>query len=218
MSDFEMYRGYKIKIEQDDMIESPRDWDNLGTMCCWHRDYNLGDYQDPNRKKGYFRQSDIQHGKEPNLFHEPDQFVEWIEKHQDEIAVIYPLFLLDHSGLGISAGRYECDYGGWDTSRIGYIFVTKEQLRKEYNKKRISEKLLEQARKCLLGEIDTYDQYLSGDVWWYEIADEHGEIVDSCGGFYGYQYCLDEAKSVIDYHEKEEAQRMVEKVLVEEIY
>lgn len=33
-----------LKIMQDDNVfESPRDWDNLGRMICWHRRYNLGD-------------------------------------------------------------------------------------------------------------------------------------------------------------------------------
>ncbi|GFD77265.1 hypothetical protein KUL118_01270 [Tenacibaculum sp. KUL118] len=34
-----------IKIERDGDIESPREWDNVGTMVCWHRRYNLGDEQ-----------------------------------------------------------------------------------------------------------------------------------------------------------------------------
>jgi hypothetical protein len=37
------YKGYKIKIVFDEDIWSPRDWDNLGTMVCWHRRYKLGD-------------------------------------------------------------------------------------------------------------------------------------------------------------------------------
>ena len=41
------YKGYIIKIYQDDTSEdSPReDRDNLGTMVCTHRRYNLGDVQ-----------------------------------------------------------------------------------------------------------------------------------------------------------------------------
>lgn len=26
----------RVKIESDDNPTSPRDWDNLGTMVCWH--------------------------------------------------------------------------------------------------------------------------------------------------------------------------------------
>ena len=30
-------------ISPDEMADSPRSWDNLGTMVCWHRRYQLGD-------------------------------------------------------------------------------------------------------------------------------------------------------------------------------
>ena len=48
------YKGYIIKIFQDEMAENPREWDNLGTMVCFHPDYNLGDIQerDPNEFLG----------------------------------------------------------------------------------------------------------------------------------------------------------------------
>lgn len=36
---------HRIRIEQDPDPSSPREWDgNIGTMMCWHRNYNLGDY------------------------------------------------------------------------------------------------------------------------------------------------------------------------------
>lgn len=38
---------HRIHIEQDTDPESPREWDcNIGTMMCWSREYNLGDYKD----------------------------------------------------------------------------------------------------------------------------------------------------------------------------
>ena len=43
----ELYKGYTIKIEQDDIGGDCREWDNTGTMVCRHRDYNLGDKQIP---------------------------------------------------------------------------------------------------------------------------------------------------------------------------
>lgn len=39
----ETYKGHNIKIEADESPENPRDWDNLGSMYCLHRNYNLGD-------------------------------------------------------------------------------------------------------------------------------------------------------------------------------
>ena len=34
---------YTLKVEQDDMPESPRAWDNICSMVCWHSRYDLGD-------------------------------------------------------------------------------------------------------------------------------------------------------------------------------
>jgi len=39
------YRGCTIEVMADDGIESPREWDNLGTMVCSHKRYDLGDEQ-----------------------------------------------------------------------------------------------------------------------------------------------------------------------------
>ena len=37
------YKGYQIEIFYDECPDSPRNWDNVFTMACWHRNYNLGD-------------------------------------------------------------------------------------------------------------------------------------------------------------------------------
>ena len=45
MATREEYRGYTITLDYDEDAESSREWDNLFTMVCWHRRYNLGDEQ-----------------------------------------------------------------------------------------------------------------------------------------------------------------------------
>jgi hypothetical protein len=37
-------------------------------------------------------------------------------------------------------------------------------------------------------EVDTYNQYITGEVYYYAITDADGEIVESCGGYYGREY------------------------------
>ena len=56
-------------------------------------------------------------------------------------------------------------------------------------------------------EVKTYDQYLTGDVWGYIIEDDSGEVLDSCWGFFGHDYCEEEAKAQLKYWEDQEAQR-----------
>ena len=180
--------NYVIKIYQDDDCRSPREDDNLGTMICFHGRYNLGDKHDYNSNdySGWSEQRRV------------------IEK-QENVAVILPLYLYDHSGITMSTSPFSC---GWDSGQVGWIIVSKEKVRKEYGVKRITKDTLEKVTQCLESEIKTYDQYLTGDVYGYQIYKvdtcdkgcEHEEFVDSCWGFYGDEECMEEAKSILKYY------------------
>ena len=54
-----------------------------------------------------------------------------------------------------------------------------------FNEKEWSKELEDKVTKALIQEIETYDQYLEGDIWGYIVFDEDGEEIDSCWGFYG---------------------------------
>jgi len=177
-------QGFKLYVAQDDMSpESPREWDNLGKMICWHRNYDLGD---------------------KHSFANPSEFMAWW-KEEGKGGILLPLALLDHSGLSMWVGSEASpfDPGGWDSGQVGWIYCTKEMIVKEYgkNKRKLAEKVLR-------GEVETYDQYLKGDVYGYIIKNPDGETVDSCWGFYGYKYCIEEGKSMlkcqVERHNKEE--------------
>lgn len=146
--------------------ESPRDWDNMGTMLCTHRRYSLGD----TKEKFDF-----------------DNYNGWDEVKQalikkKNVAVILPLYLLDHSGITMKTTSFN---DKWDSGQVGFIYASKEKIRKEYSVKRISKKLIEKVTKLLINEVAIYDQYLTGDVYRFEVKDNEGNIVDSCAGFYG---------------------------------
>jgi len=214
-------------LPDDEQGDSPRNWDNLGTMVCFHRNYNLGDIV---THKGSNR---TESGKGEYTFSSPEQFNEWLNAYEEddtrfklnpEIAVILPLFLYDHSDISMSTGRsypFDCP---WDAGQVGYIFVTKDQVRKEYSCKHITKKVLALATSCLQGEVETYNQCLTGDVYGYRIfkiddpdfdpdtddPDGFGDEVNSCWGFYGLDYCREEAQNLLDYYleqdQKEEDQ------------
>ena len=48
--------------------------------------------------------------------------------------------------------------------------------------------------------VDIWNQYLEGDVWFFAVLDENGEQVESCGGYYGLDDCITEARSVAEHH------------------
>lgn len=194
---------YIIKVEQDDMNESPREWDNLGTMYCWHSRYNLGDYND----NPYSSPNAMIHDLSGLFEDELTEYLteEDLEKCYDAAIknhIILPLYLYDHGGITMNTTGFSC---GWDSGQVGYIVMSYENIRKEYNWKNITKKRREQIEKYLTGEVETYDHYLTGSVYWYSIEKgEDEELVDSCGGFYGYYtdddgYMIGEIKSAIKY-------------------
>jgi hypothetical protein len=207
--------GNKIlKIYQDECYESPREWDNLGTMVCFHRRYDLGDKD---------------HGYVKSDYSSWDGLFNAISK---KAAIVLPLYLYDHGGPRIKVGSFNGLLPGYhaefDTMRVGFIFITKAKIRHEmvrvlsedrtlpWNKrvekiKHVTKEDLERAEKYLRGEVEVYDQYLSGDVYGfrcvtldtdkvkiymkpYDIGNEEdipeGDLMelgkeDSCWGFYG---------------------------------
>ena len=163
-----------FRMFQDEYPESPREWDNLGTMACFHRRYTLGDKDIP------FSSDD---------FNGWNEMEEYILKSLDA-AVVLPLYLYDHSGITMNTTGFSCR---WDSGQVGFIYITKDKIMKEYGVKRIRRQLKEKVEKMLVNEVEVYDQYLTGDVYGFRIVKinkcdqghEHEEFEDSCSGFYG---------------------------------
>lgn len=177
-----------VKIYQDELAESPRgrDYCDYQTkFVAFHRRYDLGD---------------------KHSFDSPEALAFHIEATD---AIALPVYLIDHSGLSVSTGAFGCP---WDSGQVGMIFMERDTILKEYNVKRISPKVRAQVLKRLEAEIEEYDQYLTGDVYGYVIERaetcghcEHTEMteLDSCWGFYGMEYCEEEAKSAAECESKD---------------
>lgn len=73
----------------------------------------------------------------------------------------------------------------WDVSQVGAIFAAKSEWR-----------LRKKARKVAENYVETWNQYLSGDVWGVVVEDESGNELDACWGFYGSEYAEQEGKSM----------------------
>jgi hypothetical protein len=169
--------GRQLEIIRDEDPESPREWDNLGTMVCFHQRYNLGDKN---------------HGIDHKEFGGWDEMEKWI-RHQNPDCVILPLYLFDHSGITISTGCEHfraCDGAGWDWGQVGFIFISREKINQEYGKH--GGRTDDQIREYLRNEVKVYDQYLQGDIYGFIMrepacptCDGPGEEGDSCWGFYG---------------------------------
>ena len=121
----------------------------------------------------------------------------------DDKILLLPLYLYDHSGLSMST-RYTYPYDDrWDAGQVGFIYVSIQDVKDEWGWKRLTSKRREMIFNILRNEVETYDQYLRGDVWGYIVEDEDGDHIDSCWGFYGYEYCEKEAQTILEFVIKE---------------
>lgn len=245
----ETYRGYVIRIFFDDCAESPRNWDNLGTMVCWSRRHNLGDEmpkQDPMEwilalaaqfderiEERLERMIKPYYDRESSLISQNHSYgsqavksvwQEWREKKQrvinavlDKHVVILPLFMYEHGGITMSTGVFS---DRWDSGQVGWIYMTKETIRKEMCRpqplkkgqvnpdlkpiKHVTNQDIERAIELLESEVKTYDQYLRNDVYGYVIEGSDGLEIDdgSCWGYYGEKDCIAAAKETVDYEIK----------------
>ena len=155
--------GYTLEIWPDDCVENPRNWDHLGTLLCWHRRYSLGD---------------------TNPYRTPADFAADITAKN---ALVLPVFLYDHSGLFFSTSNTRYPFTDiWDAGQVGYLFVTKEAIRTEYGVTRIIPAIREKVIAVLECELQTYQQYVNGEIFGFTLTDTTtGEVKDECGGFFG---------------------------------
>lgn len=159
---------HKLEIIIDtDPPESPREWDNFGTMVCFHSRYTLGDEHDfdgpgdvvaEKLTAAERKQNFIDYGDE-----EPDTHADSIDEDND---FILPLYLYDHSGITMSTGPFSCRF---DSGQVGYIFVRRADVLKSFGWKRISKKRAARVYECLEHEVKIYDQYLTGDVYGFQL-------------------------------------------------
>jgi hypothetical protein len=209
-TEYKEYKGWKISIEQDDCNESPREWDNLGTMACWHRRMNLGDVKETHRYSPIeWMIHELIYNYEAQIPYPKDSYCEdWlcedderVYKYFDKFYVKLPIHVYEHGGITISSGGFS---DPWDSGQLGFIYVSKEKALKEFSQKKWSKKLEEKVIRILDGEIETYDQFLTGDVWGYNIYrpedEDCDDSVDSCWGFYGHKYCMEEVKAMVDWN------------------
>jgi hypothetical protein len=192
----EEYNGYNIKIFIDEDAYSPREDDNLCQLHCWHKRMNIGD-KDCNYVLDYDRDQQRY-----------DEVMKDAKRNKD---IILPLYIYQHGGVTISLTPFSCP---WDSGQVGYVIIPRKKSLDEFSRKRMSKKFREKVVGIAKAEIETYDQYLRGDVYGYKIEDAEGEETDdSCWGFYGTECCMEEAKSVVDYYEKQNSQETKKVVL-----
>lgn len=178
---------YRIVAEQDPHPTNPREWDNFGTMVCWHQHYMLGDEQ-PKRsaedwERAFARKLEGDTYEAEIWEREATRQEVW--EFINERAIVMPLYLYEHSVVSISTRTFHgrAQHALWDSGQVGWIYVTHEDVEAEYGD--LSEESLDRARELLSAEVDTYDMYVRGEVYCVTAKDLWlGALIDSCCGFY----------------------------------
>jgi len=164
------HNGKTIKIYPDGNPENPRELDNLGTMVYWHPKYNLGDEQ-----KGF------------------EDIVEISRKNN---VIFLPLYLFDHGDLILKTSKFSSQF---DAGHVGIIYIEKETAFKEFGWKKMTKIRMDRVKRNLDMEVKIFNQYLRGEIFGYVIEDKSEEDKDSCWGFYGMDYCIEQAKEAAGY-------------------
>jgi hypothetical protein len=177
----ETHGDYIVTVYYDPEPTSPRDWDNLGTMVCGHPRYNLGDVQ-------------LTSGET------------WTAP--DDVAVILPLGLIDHSGISmyVGGGAHACDPGGWDSGTVGVIYATSADVAECHGADTPENRA--KVEDTLRREVETYDKYLTGEVYGFVVEhrqpaceccdhEPSPEQIHSCWGFSDEGDAMDEGMAYV---------------------
>lgn len=172
-----------------DVVESEDD-----TARC----YVLYDREPPNPRVDYdnaghmvmFKNCPYSMGDE-SAFYDIDDFEETTSEWtgDNRVAVILSLHVRGN-GDGIFCGAY-------GDGAEGFIYLTRGDCLKEWGYKRITAARRVKLESYLKGEVETYDQYLTGDV--YGLVTVGGpNDGDSCWGYFGLKYAREEAKAMVE--------------------
>ncbi|HMM80505.1 MAG TPA: hypothetical protein PKC65_10830 [Pyrinomonadaceae bacterium] len=161
----EDYRGYRVEVHYDFDAEKPNDFcDMLSTFVHWHRRYHwdvdgrekydtvfdlfeelaevsVDDIQQYERKNEHGWMVYEDKWKFRGRWYDYDSLRNKIVDLAYEKAVIIPVGMYDHSGYTFyeGTGPHAFDSPGWDSGQVGFLYVTKDRLRKEtgYNEQEL---------------------------------------------------------------------------------
>ena len=190
--------GNKVQAElvYDTDAANPRDCDNLGTILIA-----------PNKAHWIANRdaavdTSIPFGNSP-YEHWDNIRREQLKLKQSEIAIAYPITKYEHGEISLQLGRKS----GWDYTVSGFVYVTKEQVRKCYGVDRITKSIIERAKNCLQSELDMLTSWLNGECYGWQIKEyaltddglewEEVDILDSCWGYFDQEQALDDMQNML---------------------
>ena len=193
-------RALNITISQDNDNDNPLDWNSSIKVAYSSSRYILGNeqvsdfaehimdllgYSDEYRNRMYKKYGDTR-----------ELFDVLLDRLNQKGYVALPVYAYIHSGVTVATTPFGCR---WDSGLSGFTYTKRTDYIKDFGaKKNVKNSVIEDHLK---GNLERFDQWLRGEVYYFSIEDaETEEILDSCGGFYGNDY----AESMVEHMNYEE--------------
>lgn len=162
----------QVRVYHDPDPESPANWDNLGQIIYTSFQYALG-----TRRVTHAQMDDI------------------YEHIASGELVGMPVFAYVHGDAMIRAAESNPFNCPWDSGQSGYVYCSHKRAVQEFG---LPEKVARrEALRVMVGEVETFNQYLQGDVYGYRIMRGNDEV-DACWGLYGLDYAVRAAKEAAE--------------------
>ena len=192
--------GNKAKAElvYDQHAATPREWDNLGTILIA-----------PSKSHWIASPDDIV-DTSIHLGNNPYEHWDNIRREQlklkkSEIAIGHVITKYEHGAISLSLGYKS----GWDYGVVGFVYVTKEQVRKCYGVTRITKSVIARAESCLQSELNMLTSWLNGECYGWQIKEytptddgldwEEVDTLDACWGYFDKEQALDDMKDMLSH-------------------
>ena len=190
--------GNKVQAEliYDQHAAHPRECDNLGTILIA-----------PN-KAHWIANRDSAVDTSIPLGNSPFEHWENLRREQlklkkSDIAIAYPITKYEHGEISLQLGYTK----GWDYTVSGFVYVTKETIRREYGVKRITKSMLNNAKNCLQSELDMLTSWLNGECYGWQIKEyaltddgldwKEVAVLDACWGYFDKEQALDDMQNML---------------------
>lgn len=200
-------------------------------LYIWHRHYSFGE-KHRYRSASEFFQALLDDANSGHSFDFCDRMTgvtkgyERVMKALGRHYLMLPIYGYEHGGLTISTGAFG---DRWDSGQLGWIVASRKEVAEWRGLKRLNKKAAESELSSMRSIIQTYDDYLQGNVYGFTLYKVDSEVAaqytpnelnhmsfdawedflteeDSCWGFYG----DDHKKNGIADHLPQEAQELLD--------
>jgi hypothetical protein len=190
---------FRVRVEYDHDGTNPRtDFDQLGTMVCSHRRYDLP--------------------REGNLTAEIDDAFDrgglrLAARYLCVVhgAVVLPVYGYDHGQLRLKAGKRTGAFADpWDSGIAGVIYARRADIAREWVGNGSAMPSDDEIAGWLANEVEQYDTWANGEMTGYVVeratcpeadhadcGSECWQLIDSCWGYYSVAEAMEQGRAAV---------------------